>query len=413
MHSKKLRIAVLCVLLMATASTAFAAPMTSNSISMPRASSTGAVGANPVIPGKSPTTGLDWTGDYRPLVVQIENDPAARPHINFSEADIVYEAIYWGPSYTRYTVIYSDNHPEFVGSVRSARWHHCSIRQEWDAPFVFWGGHMEAGAANIIDYFETNMTDKVLGKQMLLSGASVGNKNTNRAYPSTNGADILFRLGNQESTKQFKRLNPHDAAANLAKIVSDYWPKNDDGTPYTPRSHAFKFSTSPSRGQDTAKKISIIYDEKNFYPSYTFNAETREYERWYCGQEQVDAATGKRIVASNVIVQFAEINYPNGNPIKAMINLETTGIMDAFIDGRHIRGTWSRASANDRTIFMDMNGEEITLLPGKTFVQIIPTSYTYTYVSDDGVEHSLDVGTKVEEAKIDSNFNTSEMDKME
>ena len=136
-------------------SVSFAAPMTSNQQSLPRASSTGAHGMNEVFEGISPVTGLPWTGEYRPLVVQMSNAWQARPHWYISEADIVYESILWGPGHTRYTAIFNDNHPDYVGPLRSARVNHCEIREEWDAPFLFYGGQQDAGSS-IYDFFTAN-----------------------------------------------------------------------------------------------------------------------------------------------------------------------------------------------------------------------------------------------------------------
>ncbi len=415
MFTKKLRFLTLLALILASISSiALAAPMTSNNLTMPMAYSTGAFGSNEVLPGKSPTTGLDFTGEYKPLVVQIENDPVARPILNMSEADIVYEGIYWGPAYTRYTLIFNDNHPDYVGSIRSTRLHHCVIRQEWDAPFVFWGGQFVKGiASDCIAYFK----DQKVDKQFLISGAAVSDASREDwAVGRTSGADILNRMGvwKREGAdgKVISRANPHDAVANLEKIVSDYWPKNEDDTPYKPRSHAFRFSTTPTQGQDTAKAIDIKYDTAGKYaPSYTFNSTDRVYERWYDGKEQYDGITGKRIVASNVIVQYVEITYVNNNASRPVVQMMGNGPIDAFIDGQHIRGTWTHSGANTRTIFADASGNELTLLPGKTFIQLIPWNSSFTYTDASGAEHVMDSGSKMIEQKLEEG-NMDEMNKM-
>lgn len=384
---KKIQFVSLCLLVALTiSSVAVAAPMTSNSLTMPKAYTTGAFSTNEVFPGKSPTTGLDWEGDYRPMVVQISNSKEARPHANMSEADIVYESIYWGPGHTRYTMVFSDNHPDYVGYVRSARLNHCEIRQEWDAPFVFFGGQQTAGT-NIYDFFKQNQ----VGNEFLIDG--------------TKGGRGFFR--------EEKKVNPHNAVANLQEMVSSYWPTNEDGSAYAPRSHAMSFSTTPTYGADTATEIHIVYEETDYYPHYTYNAAERVYERWYNGEEQYDGRSEKRIVASNVIVQFCELSYAGNSRSRPVIRTTGNGVMDAFIDGRHVRGQWQRNTLNDRTVFIDMNGEEITLLPGKTFIQVIPTSASFTYIKDDGTEMTMDFGAEVVTATFDQSETDAEMDKME
>ena len=367
---------LLVALLLAEAS--FAAPMTSNPQTMPKAYSTGAHGANEVPPGKSPLTGMDFQGEYRPIVVQISNSEAARPHLNMADADIVYEAVYWGPAHTRYTAVYNDVHPELVGSVRSARVYHLELRDEWDAPFVFWGGQDTPGTS-IYEYIRNNN----LPSSFLFDGT--------KSVPQ----GTLSRINT--------RVSPHNAVANLALIVQNHWPINEEtGQPHVPRQHAYRFSSMPTRGSDTAKEINIKYDEKGEYnPSYTFNEATRQYERWYNGAEQMDGESGRRITASNVIVQYADLRFHNQIASRPVINTLGTGVIDAFIDGQHIRGTWERKSLRDRTVFLDMGGNEITMLPGKTFIQIIPSFATYTYTTNAGEVKTADIGMPVTRTTIE------------
>lgn len=387
MLTKKLRVVTLCVMfLMSISMVANAAPMTTNADTMPRSISTGARQTAEVFPGISPTTGLASDAEYRPMMVQISNAKEARPHWNLSEADIVYEFVYWGPAHTRYTAIYNDNHPDYVGGVRSARVTQAELRQEWDCPFVFFGGQ-EMSGTSIYDTFKIND----VGKDFLIDG--------------TRGGKGFFR--------ETSRVSPHNAVANLAEMVAA-WPTNEDGTPYESRVHPYTFSTSPTYGVDSAVEIYIPYEEKDYFPSYTFNSSTRMYERWYNGEEQFDGKSGKRIEAANVIVQFARLEFFLSTASRPVITMTGGGKIDAFIDGRHITGTWERNSVNDRTFFLDSSGEEIVMLPGKTFIQVIPESNTFTYVKDDGTEVSVDVGTEVQEATFDpTTAGTDQIDEME
>ena len=389
--SKKRVICLCMACVMLLFSTAFAAPMTYNETSSIMAQATGAYGTNTVEDGISPTTGLPSDAPYRPIAVQISNSEEARPHLNLSLADVVYESIVWGPYHTRYTAIFNDHHPDLVGSVRSARIHHVDIRQEWDCPIVFWGGQ-ETPGTSIYDLFNTYG----VGKEFLYNG-----NGTHASFPS-NLDTYLYRITT--------RVSPHNAVANLALLEADAWPTDEDGNPYVPKNHAFKFSDTPSQGADTAIAIDIKYDDtgRDYNPSYRFNASERVYERSYCGEAQYDGITGERIVASNVIVQFVQTAYYNGIASRPVITIIGGGVMDAFIDGQHIRGTWSRKTPNDRTVFLDMNGEEISLLPGKTFIQMIPASMSFEYTNADGSVVVADLGYEVPGAAIDPSTLTNE-----
>ena len=89
--------------------------------------------------------GTAFNGKYKPIMVQISNagggvnenkkgEPATAP-INAKYADVVYEACQAntsnGGTLTRFTMLFSDVIPDVVGFVRSTRYTHVRIRQEW------------------------------------------------------------------------------------------------------------------------------------------------------------------------------------------------------------------------------------------------------------------------------------------
>jgi hypothetical protein len=314
-----------------------------------------ALSNSPVLDGESPTTGLKWSGSYRPVLVQISNAVAARPHWNLSEADVVYEALYW-TGHTSYTALYNDNHPDMVGAVRSARLHHAQLREEWDCPFVFWGGQ-GGEPIGIYDFFKTRKVES----RFLFDGNA------------DNRGDVLTR-----SSESFERSNPHNMVADIKLLVDEYYPGN-----YIQEERPFLFTDMPSMGDDAAISIDIMYGT-DFHPIYTYNEDLRVYERSYDDQPQIDGYTEERIVASNVIVQRMNIIYYNGIASRPIYEETGEGIADIFIDGRMIQGSWVRNSLEDRTIFLDSTGTEVELLQGKTFIQIIPDSMSYSYARDDG-----------------------------
>lgn len=360
MHTKSIRSLILwtLIVLMVSANFALAVPITGGS-SQRQSSGGGAYDDNEVPYGKSPTTGLDFAGTYQPIMVQISNTAGARPHWNLSEADIVYEAIIWGPGHTRYTAVYNDSHPAFVGALRSIRLHNAQLRQEWDCPLVFWGAQVMAGTS-VRDFFKTQNVPE----SILFDGAGAAGKANGTITSRTSG--------------QFARVSPHNTSANLEALVAQYYPTN-----YTPRNHAFQFTDTPAMGFDSAKEITISYGN-DYNPSYTYNAALQVYERSYNGDPQYDGYSNERIVASNVIVQRTKHTYYNGIASRPLIETTGEGEAEIFIGGRHIRGKWVRKGLNDRTVFVDSTGVEVELLPGKTFIQIISNTLDFTYTREDG-----------------------------
>lgn len=314
----------------------------------------------------SPTTGLPSDRPYRPVLVQVDNDESARPIHGLSQADIVYESVYWGPGYTRYLALFNDAHPEVVGSVRSARLFWSELRQMWDCPYVFWGaqGRRDDGS-NSGDFFKAYNVPA----SMLIDGTR----------PSPEG--VLYR--SLDNVKP-----PHNAMVHLDRLVEEHWPEAEDGTPYAPKLPNMKFDDIPSAGAQAAHAIDIVYPQEHFAARYVYDAETRMYDRWYDGKPQTDDAKTP-IRVSNVIVQYMWLSYYDNKFSLPVLRTTGSGPIDVFIDGTHIRGTWVRDDMNAWVRYLDQDGNELTFLPGKTYIQMVPMEMSISYEDEQGAQHRL------------------------
>jgi hypothetical protein len=63
---------------------------------------------------------------------------------------------------------------------------------------------------------------------------------------------------------------------------------------------------------------------------------------------------------------------------KTVGDLTLYGSGDAWVirDGQFIKGTWKKEKEGSRTRFYDGGGQEITLLPGRTWVSVIQSNIT-------------------------------------
>ena len=99
-------------------------------------------------PTPTPLTACPFTGlpvedeallELTALAVQVENNPAARPARNLSNADIVVEAPVEGDT-TRFTAIFACQHTEgLTGPIRSARYYNIDLWQDLGALTVGFG----------------------------------------------------------------------------------------------------------------------------------------------------------------------------------------------------------------------------------------------------------------------------------
>ena len=62
-------------------------------------------------------------------------------------------------------------------------------------------------------------------------------------------------------------------------------------------------------------------------------------------------------------------------------DITTIGSGDAYIfqNGGVVAGTWNKASASEQIKFLDRDGREISLVPGQTIVEAIPSYGSVEY----------------------------------
>src|SRR2546425_265617 len=82
--------------------------------------------------------------DRRPVIVKIDNAPAARPHYGLAQADMVFEILVEG-FVTRLAAVFPSQDPQTIGAVRSARLADRSLTPMFDGALVYSGTSAYAG----------------------------------------------------------------------------------------------------------------------------------------------------------------------------------------------------------------------------------------------------------------------------
>lgn len=306
----------------------------------------------------SPTTGLPYSerrgNAYKPVLVHISNQQAARPALNLSEADVVYERIYWGPGHTRFLAVYNDRHPVTVGPLRGARVFDTSLRQAWGGALFFWGGQ-ELDTTNIHEYFvEHDVPSSLLASAL---------------NPNYQPDAVIGKFFSRDP----ERVNPHNAIANISQYAQSYWPTDPETeVPYTPHHPGLYFSDAYAKGDQEVSMVELYYDFKTNHVRWIFNPETQQYERYQGNTQQFDGITGKPIVCDNLILQCVDFYAVNYNPAQLKHRLTGTGPILVCIDGKATEGNWYRPGEDDPYHYLTAGMTDFQLKPGKTFIQIVP-----------------------------------------
>lgn len=314
-----------------------------------------------------PLNGVLYTADResqwkkrRPLGVMIENHVDARPIIGLTRSDITYEAVAEG-GITRTLNIYLCQDAGNLGPVRSARTYFLDWVSEYDAAYAHVGGANTAGPADALgqirDYGILDMDQFGLG------------------FPTYwRGTDKLAPHNVHTTTKKL-----WDAAASRG-----FGSENKDGKRWDSVFIQWKFKDDAppeSRGAQTSIVVPFWLQQPDYTVTWQYDKTANLYHRVIGQTAQIDPLTKEQMSPKNVVVQFsvesqANDGYPDGHLL-----YKTTGSGNAliFMDGKVIRGTWSKKSRTDRTIFFDASGVEIKFNRGQIWIQVIPVGNTVTY----------------------------------
>lgn len=297
--------------------------------------------------GYSPTTGKAFTGLYQPVCIMIENTSAARPQSGLSKADVVYESYVEGGT-TRFFAVFSDEVPEVLGPVRSARKSFINLYLEWGGGLlIHYGGSQAKNGSNIYNY----LSDKQYFKRI-------------------DGIYDDYRFW-----RSSERSSPHNAYINGKKAQGDY-------KDFEPKQRPFLFDTyglnADYSAAEDCESFTVKYITSNTV-KYVYDKDSKVYLRYVNGSKHTDKETGKQITVKNIIVQHGGLHdYQDKAGHVDMKLLNQKGTAEYFIEGKHITGTWRKGDCYSRTRYYDDKGNEIVLKSGNTWIQFVPDNTNTT-----------------------------------
>jgi len=340
-----------------------AAPSAAETVAAPAAAATPEPTADPAAPcakecwplsGKPAKVGAT---DRRPLLVKIDNVPAARPHYGLAQADMVFEILVEG-FVTRLAAVFQSQDPQTIGGVRSARLADRSLTPMVDGALVYSGTSEYA--------WSLISKDAAAGKYVELSADHAAGyyRVSFRAAPYN-----LFTSA-QNMRQQLAAIG----AQGRAKVPSWGFLANAD----------HPATVAGMSGAGEASAITIPYRDDSSLVTYKYDPRTRTYERFQnsAGKpvREVDALTDTPVSAATVVVihteiwEVAEIVDAAGSHAHDM-RLLGKGAATVFRDGLRQEATWSRAKESDPFVFTNAAGEKILLAPGQTWVHVIPNEW--------------------------------------
>lgn len=287
---------------------------------------------------------IDVNSNSRPIAVSINNNHAAWPQAGLQDAYLSYELIAEG-GITRILAFFKDTNTEKIGSVRSARHYFLDYVLENDAIFVHYG-HSPQALSDI---------------------KSLGINNINGMYD----ASAFYR------DKTLKRASEHTAFTTMEKIKKTikskgYRTETDKGTLL--KYSAVNKDYSKDETSKVANNVSITYSDYQT-TSYVYDKENKVYKMYMSKEKHNDLVTKKQYTVKNIITYQVENSSIDK---KGRQNLYNTGKGEGYFisNGIATKIKWSKVSRSAKTKYTLMDGTELVVNDGNTWIHIQPKNKT-------------------------------------
>lgn len=280
-----------------------------------------------------------FKGNDRPIAVMIDNHKAALPQGGLNNAYIVYEIIVEGGE-SRLMAVFKGQDLDKIGPVRSSRHYFLDYALENDAIYVHYGWSPQAQS----------------------DISSLGVNNINGIFESESS---FWRVKDKSA--------PHNVATSTKKILSIAERKGYKTTSSTKSVLNYVANDVNLKEGQSAETITIPYSDSNTV-KYTYDPLTQRYQRYSKGVEETDWSTKEKVTTKNIIITFARNATLNDGENKDRQTLYNVGTLDGYYitNGKAIKIKCEKTSRSAQTVYKDLEGNEINVNDGNTFIQICP-----------------------------------------
>jgi hypothetical protein len=297
------------------------------------------------LPGDSPLTGIGVGGyatGHPALVVKLDNVGAARPQQGINEADVVFEEMVEG-GFTRFAAVYHSTPADPVGPIRSARSTDVALLAPLYHPLFSYSG---------------------------------ANRDFQKMIRESSMVDVGVDLYPGKYFRHKGRKAPQNLFSNTSQLHALSSPDAQAPPPLFSYRSAGTRPSEPGARPISRASAKFFYDGKErTNVSYDWDAGTNSWTRIQNNSLHVDTE-GRKVAPTNVIFQF--VNYRNTGYVDSsgakVPEADVVGTGDAWLlsAGYLVPVRWEKRDLNDVTVFRGEDGRYARLLPGRTWVELIP-----------------------------------------
>ncbi len=304
-----------------------------------------------------------WWQKHAPLGVMVENSTDARPQSGLSSADIVYEAVAEG-GITRFLSIFYCQDAKMVAPVRSARVYYVNWVSEYGPSplYAHVGGANTPGPADALGLISSLGWDGYND----LNQFAIGFPTYWRDYD---------RLGHEVATE-------HTMVSTTTKLwdfakTRGLTNVNKDGDSWDTKFVKYSFKDdAPVSSRPASQQVHVDFSfDSSYSVDWSYDKASNTYLRKNGGSAQIDLNNKKQLAPKNIVVLFMPLSQVNdGYTDNEHMEYGNKGSGKAliFMDGKEVKGTWSKASRTARTLIYDNAGSPIAFDRGQIWFEAQP-----------------------------------------
>ena len=289
----------------------------------------------------------------RPIAVMFPTDKSAQPQYGISHADVLYECMEEGGISRQMGIIQDWESLEKIGNIRSCRLYYMFWMLEYDAILIHGGG-----IYTMADLFEDPSVNNISGSGESGSGSGAP------------GNTYFFRTSDKKAPHNMYISNEgiNNAINSLGytkEIREEY---------HNPNRFTFASGTNKLEDGEDAAFVDLSDVFPYSKPTFEYNEEEGVYYKTLHSKAQVDASNDEQLSFANIIVQFTQSQNlhtdPNATDYKVFLCHDTTRGGYYFTQGKVIPIRWEKTSDRGATKYYDIDGNEIELNTGKTYIAV-------------------------------------------
>ena len=321
-----------------------------------------------------------FSGNDRAIAVMIDNHSGAWPQANLSKAYLVYEIVVEGGE-TRLMAVFKGQDLEKIGPVRSSRHYFLDYALENDAIYVHHGWSPQAqadipelGINNINGITESSknfwrVKDKSAPHNLMTSTQSILSIAERKGFETTSTKESILKYVAYE----FDLTDKYKMEAIETEVI-----EVEDVTDTVNATETTAVAETPNPNETVAMQATTVTipHSKLQTVKYEYNEETKTYTRYARKKLQTDYITGDPVTTKNIIITMCDKYTLEDTENKGRQGLKNIGTFDGYYitNGKAIKIKCTKVARDKQTVYKDLEGNEIQVNDGNTFINICPTN---------------------------------------